>query len=230
MSRSDVWQRRGHGGSVVRIAGLALGAGLFALLCGCPYLADVLAYNQTFENWLASTETWPDVSVRIVNETSATAHVHLISAGFAPEAPAFLSYAGEGDYYYPLVERSVLVGPDGTASGTLKCGEVLGLAVKAPFDLDAALFVYITDTSDPYNLYLEPGNCALDGVGVSPSAFTGDTYALVRYVRPVEDGLDCATQTLVITITAAGRPSVVNPDTGEVTSSARLGAATVSIE
>lgn len=230
MSSSDVWQRRGHAGSVVRIAGLALGAALFALLCGCPYLADALAYNQTFENWLASTESWPDVAVQIVNETSATANVHLISAGLAPEAPSFLSYGGEGDSYYPLHQRSVLIGPDGTATGTLKCGEVLAVAVKAPFDLDAAMFVYTTDASDPYNLYLEPGNCALDGVGVSPSAFAGDIYALVRYVRPTEDGLDCTTQTLVITITAAGRPSVVNPDTGEVITNARLGAAIVSIE
>ena len=124
----------------------------------------------------------------------------------------------------------MLVDANGTATGTLKCGEVLGISVKAPFDADAATPGYTYDTNDVYDLYLEPGNCASSGAGISQTAFSGDTFTLVRYVRPAEDGLDCATQTLVITINAAGAPSVVDPQTGAVLVNARLGAANLSIE
>jgi hypothetical protein len=211
------------------VAGLVMGAGALTLLCGCPWLVEVAAYQQKLNEWLKDTDNWPQVSVRIVNHTDAVANVYLASAGRAPPAPAILGYPGEADYY-AVETPSVLVNSNGTATGDLKCGEVLGFSINVPFDVDAASMGYTSYTDDAYGLYLSPGNCVLSGAGVSPAAFSGDTFTLVRYVRPAEDGLDCATQTLVITIETAGAPSVIDPQTGQVVTSARLGAATLSIE
>ncbi len=213
----------------VRVAGLAMGAGALTLLCGCPWLVEAAAYQQRLSEWLKDADNWPQVSVRILNHTEAVANVYLISAGLAPPAPAILGYSGETDYY-PVATRSVLVDSNGTATGNLKCGEVLGISVKVPFDVDAASLGYTSYADDAYGLYFDPGNCVLSGAGVSQTAFSGDTFTLVRYVRPAEDGLDCATQTLVITIETAGAPSVIDPQTGQVVTSARLGAATIGID
>jgi hypothetical protein len=230
MKTRQEWTGRGRGQIAVRLGGVALATAALTLLCGCPWITDAIIYQQSYNEWLAGTEDWPDVAVRIVNDTGGAASVNLVSAGQPPAEPASFGYVGGMEYYSSVETRTVLVDADGTATGTLKCGDVLAIAVKAPFDADAATFGYAYDANDMYGLYLEPGNCALAGAGVAQSGFTGDTFALLRYVRPAEDGLDCATRTLVITIDAAGVPSVVDPDTGEVTVSARLGAATLSIE
>ncbi len=215
--------------SAVLIAGLVIGAGALTVLCGCPGLLEAAAYQQRLADWLKGTDNWPRVSVRIVNNTDAVASVYLASAGLGPPLPAILSYPG--DTAYVVAEtRSVLVDARGTATGDLKCGEVLGMSVKVPFDVDTASLGYLSYTGDTYGLYLEPGNSVLSGAGVGQTGFSGDTFALVRYVRPAEDGLNCGTQTLVITIEAAGTPSVVDPQTGQLVTSARPGAATVSIE
>jgi hypothetical protein len=193
---------------------------------------EITCWDNAWSAWQAEVDNWPDLSVRIVNNTDATASVVLTPAGiWSPGCDLWFGDASSDDPNYQQVdEQSLLVAANGTATGTVKCGEIIAVAVRAPYDLsdDGSYYSYY---GYDYGLYLDPGNVTLSGVGVSAQdGFSGDTVALIRYVRQVEDGLNCANDTLVITIETLGTARVVDPETGAIIASATPGTGVVSIE
>jgi hypothetical protein len=217
------------------MAVLALAVTALLPLCGCPWflsIAEMIRWEGQLAAWRAEAENWPDVSVRIVNNTDAAARVALIAAGEAPTPPGGFPGYPTGDPYYEQADQDdLLVSANGTATGTVKCGGLIGITATAPLDLSLDSSMYGWGYYDLFGLYIDPGNVTLSGVGVSgPDEFTGDTLALVWFVRPTEDGPDCTSETLVITIESLGAASVVDEATGQVTSSATPGTAVVSIE
>jgi len=199
---------------------------------GWLFWQEINCWDRAWSAWEAEIANWPDVAVRIANNTDATASVGLTSAGvFMPDCGFWFMGSGGDPNYQTADDESLLVAAHGTATGTIKCGELMAITVRAPYDLseDPSYYGWYGDYA--YGLYLEPGNVALSGVGVTTdNGFSGDTVALIRYVRQVEDGLDCATDTLVITIETLGTARVVDPETGAIISSATPGTGTVSIE
>jgi hypothetical protein len=83
----------------------------------------------------------------------------------------------------------------------------------------------------PFGLYLTGGNVALASVGqpAEEAVFTGDVVYTLRFVQPAEDGLDCATERLVITIDTPATESVYDAQ-GQLVTGAVPGTGTVAIE
>jgi hypothetical protein len=218
------------------IAALVLAVVALIPLPGCFWMAlwqQAVCWENAYSNWQAEVENWPDLPVRIVNNTDATARVVLGSAGvWTADCGLWFSYASSDDpNYQEADQQSLLVAADGTAIGTVKCGDIIGITVRAPYNLSDDGSYYEWYGSYEYGLYLDAGNVTLSGVGVTADdAFSGDTVALVRYVRQVEDELDCINDTLVITIETLGTARVVDPETGEIISSATPGTGVISIE
>jgi hypothetical protein len=215
----------GHRGIVWTVAGLG-SAVVLTLLCGCLeglQLTDSEAYDLSMERWQAAAEQWPTLSVRIVNNTAVTAEVILEAAGLAPASPWTYSLDPRYTACYEAAEtQGIIVAPGGTATGTLACGDVVVISAFAPYaGVNTAGTFGFSTGGEYWSLAPANGNIPLTGAGIAGGAdFTGDIVTLVRYVRPVEDGLDCATNTLVVTITADSAEA----DTGA------LGAGVVSIE
>jgi hypothetical protein len=194
---------------------------------------EIACWDNAWSTWEAEIANWPDLSVRIVNNTDATARVGLTSAAiWAPDCGFWFADGSADDPNYQVAdEQSLLVAGNGTATGTVKCGELIAVTVRAPYDLWEDPSYYGWYDTYAYGLYLEAGNVTLTGVGVTTdNGFSGDTVALIRYVRQVEDGLDCANDTLVITIETLGTARVVDPETGAIILSATPGTGVVSIE
>jgi hypothetical protein len=217
------------------IAVLLLGIVALIPLPGCPGLLiwqEITCWDNAWSAWQAEVENWPDLSVRIVNNTDATARVVLTPAGiWTPECDLwFVDASADDPNYQQADEQALLVAAHGTVTGTVKCGELIAVTVRAPYDLsdDGSYYNYY---NYDYGLYLDPGNVTLSGVGAAAEdGFSGDTVALIRYVRQVEDGLDCANDTLVITIQTLGTARVVDPETGAIIASATPGTGVVSLE
>ncbi len=210
----------------------ATGAGLSALEAFMPSEAELNQYQRELAEFSARLEDQPSVAVRIVNNTAATARVVLSSGVEGPEPPM-----GEYDYALPettfltsVASATILVAANGTASGTLACGDVIGISATAPFDAQGE-YAYGPLSEDAFGLYIEPGNVTLAGAGsASSGGFSGDTLAVTHFVRPATDNLTCATDTLVITIETPAAQSVYDPQTGALTAGATLGTGTISIE
>ncbi len=198
-----------------------------------PSVEDLQRYEQEWNEFNAQLENLPQVSVRIINNTAAPARVVLAYGLEGPEYPGEefpFSFVGSSSPYLEYTqEHSVLVAPNGTASGKIGCGDVIGIAAFVPVDSYASFDSY--DTYDPFGLYLTGGNVALAGVGqpVEEAVFTGDVVYTVRFVRPAEDGLDCAAERLVITIDTAATESVYDGQ-GKLVTGAVPGTGTVAIE
>ena len=225
---------RAYGARGAWVVGLAVCSLLLIPLSGCWWYSvwqDAMCWSQSYADWQAEVETWPDLAVRIVNNTDATARVSLgTSSIWDSGCGGILGDISPDPNYNEAASDSLLVAANGTATGTIKCGEIVGVTVSAPYDLSSDDYYYgYSDYS--FGLYLDEGNVRLSGVGVSSeSNFTGDTVSLYRYVRQAEDNLDCTADTLVITIESLGTARVVNPETGEIILSGTPGTGTVNIE
>jgi hypothetical protein len=238
-------------GSVVRRAVLVAVGGLLAWLpvAGCinpfadlgalqdilPSAAEWQQYEQDLAQFNDTVANLSAVAVRIVNDTDLVARVELTSAVEFPQLPGDETYIpdfADETTWTPIDTQTVLVAAHGTATGTLRCGTVLGLSASAPAQPGGD--TYSADAG-PYGLYFPEGNIALGGVGAAgeedeEAVFSGDVLNTVRFVRPADDGLDCTTGTLVLTITAPATPTVYDPTTGDLVSAGTVGAGTVSIE
>lgn len=203
---------------------------------GSPFPDDEALQSifQGFDAFNELVESLPSLTVRIINNTTATARVELVSGLQGPEADFF------GDFFgfdplpsesLPLSEadaQSVLVAPGGTANGQIKCGQVIGVAVIAPFDQPEIDF-----RSSQFGLYLASGNVQLSGIGTAQEEgdpFTGDLITLARFVQPEQDGIDCQSDVLVITIDTTARNNVHDTESGELIVAAAPGSGTLSLE
>lgn len=221
--------------SVVGCDGGGLG-GLAGLLGAIPSAEEIESAGRQFEQFNVLVDNLPSIAVRIVNNTDATAGINLVSGLTAPQPDAFLfdfGYFGEEAYLSTIDEQSVLIAPRGTATGTLKCGEVIGVSASAPFDEVFFDFNYgygYGYGGGEFDLYVSSGNVQFDGSGTTGSNFEGDTITTVRFLRPDEDGFDCETDVLVIEINTAAVDVVVDQETGEVLQPKAPGSGTLSIE
>jgi hypothetical protein len=214
-----------HVGIIVAAIGLAAG------VSGCPTLTVfqcAMEYGQEYQEAINSLSS---VNVRIVNETDVSARVEL-DAGVTPvlsdRCSDLVNMTGTGPVLATAEPVTVVVAAHGTATGTAKCGEVIGISATTPGTAD---WTYIT-ASDAFGLYIPGGNIVFTGAGSSTdTTFVGDVEpaATGRFIRPTADGLNCTTGTIVITIQTPGTPSAVNPDTGQVVAGT-TGTGTVQIE
>ena len=160
---------------------------------------ELSAELETFNEMV---EALPSAAVRIVNNTDVIAEIELASAveDLISDSPFLGIPPIEGGFssFTSVDGKTVQVLPQGTASGTIKCGQVIGVAIRAP-----SAGVRIDLFNDSFGLFISPGNVQLSGVGVADDSFTGDILAVVRFVRPDEDGFDCQNGTLVIEIETA---------------------------
>jgi hypothetical protein len=199
-----------------------------------PSQAEITAWEDYSRELMQSQEDFdngPTVAVRVVNRSAAAARVLFVSAVEPPAPPPDMDsiYAGADGYYSPIsATEAVLVSAGGTAAGAVHCGDTIAISALAP--LDAEPF-YTAEYFVAAGFHTEPGNIVLSGAGVAPdSEFSGDVITTVRLVRPAADGLDCAANTLVITIQTAATESVYDPATGVLISGAAPGSASISIE
>lgn len=234
-SRRNGWSRYVTKENRLVMAALLLGLVAMIPLPACIglwFAQQAACWDNAHADWEAATANWPDVAVRIVNNTDATARVVLTPAGIFTANCDFGLFGGWSDdpNYMSADDQSLLVAGNGTATGTVKCGEIIAVTVRAPYDVwDDSSYYGWYDSA--YGLYLDAGNVAMSGAGVtSDNDFSGDTVSLIRYVRQVEDGLDCASDTLVITIETLGTARVVDQETGAIISSGTPGTGEVSIE
>jgi hypothetical protein len=227
-------------GSMVSVALVALAAGSgcndpIAGLAGLgslmPSAEELQQYEQDIAQFNDEVANLPALAVRIVNDTDLVARVDLTSAMPFPELATdelVMPDFGADTPSLSLVDtQTVIVAAHGTATGTLKCGDVLGISISDPLSLGG---VEGTDT-DAFGLYMPSGNIALRGFGQpAESSFRGDVLNTTRFVRPAEDGLDCSTATLVLTIEAPATPNAYDPATGALISAGKAGQGTVSAE
>jgi len=202
--KGTVWRRLSF-----RLVG-GVGAGLFALtlLSGC-WVTLMQQMEEYYRALDAQIDALPSLAVRIVNEAGVTAHVELVSGITGPEMPdldIFGNPAGMEPYLEQADFQQVSIVTGGTVTGTLKCGEVIGISVTASSGLETTDYYYSVES---FGLYVSQGNVALSGIGSPPTAdsFSGDILGNARFIRPTTDGVDCATQTLVICISNDDPPT-----------------------
>lgn|GEM_PF-1506361 len=236
---STNWKENRRIRVVFRGSFVVTAVGMAALLClaGCG-LTDLLGYIPTEEelelyNWELKefnerVENLPLLAVRIVNNTDVIASVELESGMAGPEPDLFgdlpyLEY--EEPYLTPVDGQTVLIAPGGTATGTIKCGEVIGVSAQAPFDEPS--FDY---GGDAFGLYVSPGNIDFSGIGSPGGGFEGDSITTTRFVRPAEDGVDCEADVLVIQIDTIATGKIIDEETGELLQAKKPGTGTLSVE
>ena len=72
---------------------------------------------------------------------------------------------------------------------------------------------------------------SLSGIGTAGNGdFTGDLVTTARFVRPVEDGIDCEVGTLTIRIETLSTRPVYDDVTGVLLVPATLGTGTLSVD
>lgn len=166
------------------------------------------------------------VDVRIVNNTDVIAEIEIQSAIPQPDTEAIFFGLPQPDVGFPSFEtidsKTVRVLPGGTVTGSIKCGEVIGISIRAPFNAPSA-----DRFNDNFGLFIQPGNVQISGIGLADDSFTGDIPAMVRFVQPDTDALDCANGTLVIRIDT---PATIaeGADTSDIIQT--LGSASLSAE
>ena len=188
---------------------------------------DFLPSEAEFEAFNERVDALPVVTIRITNETDTIVRANLSSGLSAPDLYGDGFFDPFGEEYLELVDSlSVLIAPNGSVEGTLRCGDVIGITSDAPFD---GFDLYIANSA--FGLYLGSGNVVFTGIGVATDeSVSGDTISFARFVRPDADNLDCNTQAIVIHIQTPGRRLVSHPDTGELISGLQFGTGTVNLE
>ncbi len=211
-----------------QLAWVALAAVLL-LNSGCGIVLTGLARGAFDEEIRAL----PSVSVRIENLTTSSASVDLSAGMTAPPyfGGIFLPWgflSPPSDYKERIASETVNIEAEGTATGSIKCGEVIAVAASAPITIDEYFFWY---GGEAFGFYTYPGNLAITGFGSPPEEnFSGDILSGARFIRPDEDGVDCGADTLVIQIQTLASRTVYDPITGELVSEGSPGSATVSLE
>lgn len=176
----------------------------------------------------AAVKALPSVQLRVVNKTGVSARVWF-SSGIKIGAVPF-PYPGSEALVDYADSQEVVVSAGGTVTGTIKCGEVIGVAAATPGDLTS----YYGPSELGYGLYMSAGNIRFSGAGSSPSggsSFTGDVEntQLSRYVQPLVDGLNCSAGTIAVEVTTAGTPGTLDAQTGTYVGGT-TGAGTLTIE
>ncbi|MFQ5413771.1 MAG: hypothetical protein ACE5E6_04860 [Phycisphaerae bacterium] len=221
-------RRRGRHGRPLAVGLVACAACALAACVG-PF-GDLLALVPSEEELAAFNErvaALPSVAVRIVNNTDVLASVKLEVSmpGLESEVLGAVGGVAGADILNQIDSRELLISAGGAATGSIKCGETIGISARAPFDASGFGF-----TSSGFGPFFEPGNIQFSGTGASDESFTGDIVSTVRLIRPAVDGIDCETATLVIQIDTPGVEEVVDPDTGAVVTPAAPGTGTVLVE
>lgn len=200
---------------------------------------EIAEYQSAWEAYVDAVENPPTIAMRIFNETDETAIVTIASRVPLPAEPRYPSCA---QFHYgldlagqlqlvrvgALNQRTevVRVLPRGTVVGHVPCGDVLGLAVAA----GAESFGHI-GSEGGFGLYVADGNVDIGGLGVSGEGrFDGDVVSTARYLLPIEDGLECEGQTLVLQITSPATSARFNHLTGEYLGDGEPGEAELSLE
>jgi len=204
-------------------------AGVLLLNSGCGIVMTGLARGAFDEQVRAL----PSVAVRIENLTTSSASVELSAGMTAPPyfGGIFLPWGfllPQEDYKEEIAYETVNVSAEGTATGSIKCGEVIAIAASAPITVSERFFAY---DGESFGFYAYPGNLAVSGFGSPPEeTFSGDIQSGTRFIRPVEDSMDCSADTLVIRIETAAQRTVYDPSTGELVSEGTPGSAIISLE
>lgn len=222
---------RRTGGSRIRrlVAEYGSACVMLVLLTGCGpgsmlgFLTGYIPTEEELAEYTARIESLPLLQVRIVNNTDVLTSVALTSGVSGLEQDLF-TVVGES-YLTSVDDRTVLITAGGTATGSIKCGEVIGLSIRAPYN--GPTFGY---AGGRLGIYQESGNIQLSGVGVSDERFSGDLVSTTRFLRPEEDEIDCESAVLVIEIDTAAVYEIVDPDTGAVTAPAVWGIGTITLE
>ena len=110
----------------------ALGGVVLMVVAGCPAafpFGDLLPSEADVEAFNLQVASLPSMSVRIINETSASASVEL-QAGVAPFVDAFFGvpFPGEESFLQPVDSTTVVVASNGTLTGSITCGELIGVS------------------------------------------------------------------------------------------------------
>jgi len=198
---------------------------------------EFLAYLDELRAFEEDVAALPDITIRIENLTSAIAYVELISAVEPPPFPGEdfggrvegSGFGFEGPFLSGIDFDQLLIEPNGTVSGPVKCGEVIAVSAIVPADPAADFF--FGPGVDAFGLFISQGNVSFSGLGSPPEDdFTGDIVEGARFVQPAIDGINCESDTLVIRITTTATVSVFDPDTGELISGGSLGTGTISSE
>lgn len=221
------------------LAVAALGVVVMMAVVGCspfgafedflPSAAELEAFEAELEAFNEKVALLPSISVRIINETSASASVEL-QAGVAqfvgPDTFFGVPFPGEELFLQSVDNTTAVVAANGTSTGSIKCGEVIGVSVSAPTDLPSLNF-----GENAFGLFIGGGNVSLSGIGAAGSSdFTGDLVTMARFVRPEEEGIDCETGTLTIRIETLATKPVYDLESGVLTVPAKPGTGTLGVE
>lgn len=207
--RHNIWKRAlligGILVSCIPVIGCGGEAGLLGLLAGfdafVPSEEELAAFEKELDVFKEKVAALPETAVHIINQTGETVRVEIVAGMVGPRADEFLGLDIFGPGSVPgesllneIDRHEVLIGPHGNVQGRIKCGEVIGLSVQAPFDGYGRY-----GGNETFGLYLDNGNVQISGAGVSHETFTGDVIG-ARYVRPLEEGLVCESGTLLLII------------------------------
>ena len=207
---------------------------LLGLLGGfAPTEEEVTAFEEATRQFQTEVDALPSVTIRVVNQTDTEVLVQLISGKTGPQSDEFFGVEGLVSSHFDeagtermqsIDDHQFTIAPGGEATGAVKCGDVIAVSVNAP----ANFVTSFSDGGDAFGLFVGAGNIQFSGAGMSHDTFEGDVVG-PRYIQPVEDGLNCATNTLVVRIESPATAETFDSVTGEFTPGGR-GAGTLTIE
>ena len=144
------------------------------------------AIDAAFTELEQQIDATPFVEVRVVNNSDVTAEVHLISGIQGPEPSEFINadlgfFSFIGEFGFNIIEadrQTVLVAPGGTATGELRCGDMIGLSAVAPIDgganpRDFRDFDHSFGSNDSIDLFVPTGTVSFGGIGTSNDGVRG---------------------------------------------------------
>lgn len=225
-------------------------AGVLLFSSGCDALAllgaggplALLGYGQ-YQQQLRLAEsanaTLPDVKVEIINDTDSTVAVSISTAIVNPNGNAGM--LSSFSYQPPFIDLSmsaptaVQVNPRGSATGAVKCADVIAVSATAP--ATAAPAYYPSANPGFIGVYYGSGNVSFSGIGTNAEStesrsFMGDIAngaGINWFIQPAVHGVDCGASTIVIRITRAGAFVSTDPS-GAPPNGATLGEGTVSLK
>jgi hypothetical protein len=207
-----------------QICGAVGGLLLLFLSSGCIG-QQLIEYQRRIQEAM---DAVPSVNVRIVNQTDVPARVMFDAGITPPQTGTIFDIIYPGDTLLSVGGETVVVAAGGTATGAVKCGEVIGIAAITPGDVEA----YLGTSAEAFGLWMSGGNIVFTGAGASQgSDFTGDVQptGVARFVRPSVDGLNCGSGTLVVEILTPGTLGTYSPQSGTYTGGTN-GTGTIAIE
>lgn len=226
--------------AIAAASGCGMGGGiggeldLLGLLGGfAPTEEEVSAFEEATRQFQTEVDALPSVTVRVVNQTDTEALVQLVSGKPGPQSDEFFGVEGLIPSPYGeagsvgmqrIDDHQFTIAPGGEATGAVKCGDVIAVSVNAPANFGTTFY----DEGGAFGLFAGAGNIQFSGAGMSHDTFEGDVVG-ARYIQPVEDGLSCATNTVVVRIESPATAETFDSVTGELIPGGR-GAGTLTIE